>query len=116
MDYVECKIMLGGDSGSIVVRGPTRPVSWPEVAVLQYIHGVDSVFDCKFVRSEPATARGEKDRLAGIYGGEVVELIFPGRQPMMDGKFPGEGSAEANVHPEKKPVPSSRKVAPAAEV
>ena len=91
MDYVACKIALGGDSNNVLYRGPDVPVSWPEVRVLQQLHGEDNVFDCVFVGTEPATPQGEKMRLLGLYGKtEAVGFCYPGSRPLMDMEFPGD--------------------------
>lgn len=114
MDYVTAKIMLGGDTGQVLHRGLDRPVSWPEVAVIQYLHGEESVFDCEFVHEEKSSAVAEKMRLISIYGEEPVNLVYPGRRPQMDGKFPGDRTPEANRKVEKKLPPT--KVAPRQDV
>ena len=90
MDFVSCKIALGGDSNNVLYRGPDVPVSWPEVRVLQHLHGEDNIFDCEFVRAEHATAQAEKMRLLGLYGSEAVNICFPGSRPMMDMEWPGD--------------------------
>lgn len=105
MDYVTAKIALGGDIGNVCYRGADNPVSWPEVAVLQLVHGEESVYDCEFVRAEPSSAQAEKTRLALIYGEEPVNLVYPGRRPQMDGKFPGERTPEGVKRPVKQPPP-----------
>jgi hypothetical protein len=92
MDYVTANVALQGDVRNIMYRGPDRPVSWPEVGVLQFLHGEDAVYGCEFVRSERSTTQQEKDRLISIYGREPIELVYPGRRPNIDGTFPGERS------------------------
>lgn len=114
MDYVTAKISLGGDPGSVMYRGPDRPLSWPEVAILQLMHGDESVYDCEFVETQPSSAVAEKMRLISIYGIEPVELVYPGRRPAMDGKFPGDRTPEAQRKP-KKELPPTR-VAPRQDV
>ena len=71
MDYVTAKIALGGDPQHIMFRGPDNPISWPEVRVLQHLHGDDNVFDCEFVRSRAFQRADEKMRLLGLYGAEA---------------------------------------------
>ena len=105
MDYVTAKIALGGDQLHIMYRGPDNPVSWPEVRVLQRLHGDDSVFDCDFVRSEQSNVQMEKMRLVGVYGVEVVNLIYPGARPLIDMEFPGDRDPVGQKRPERRPVP-----------
>jgi hypothetical protein len=102
MDYVACKIALGGDSNNIIYRGSDRPVSWPEIRVLQHLHGEDNVFDCEYVRTEHALAQGEKMRLLGLYGAEAVNICYPGSRPMMEMDFPGDKEPIAIKRPERK--------------
>lgn len=93
MHLVSCKIMLGGDPQQIVYRGPFDTVSWPEVGVLQSIHGEDSVLEIKVEGlNAEATRPAEKLRLIGIYGGDVVENVYPGRNPMMEMLVPGQAT------------------------
>jgi hypothetical protein len=103
MDFVACKIALGGDSNNVIYRGPDVPVSWPEIRVLQHLHGEDNVFDCEYVGEEPATTQAEKMRLLGLYGSEAVNICFPGSRPMMDMQWPGDrGEPIAVKRPERK--------------
>jgi hypothetical protein len=103
MDFVACKIALGGDSNNVLYRGPDVPVSWPEIRVLQHLHGEDNVFDCEFVGVEPATTQAEKMRLLGLYGAEAVNICFPGARPMMDMEWPGDRTESITVkRPERK--------------
>ena len=103
MDFVACKIALGGDSNNVIYRGPDVPVSWPEIRVLQHLHGEDNVFDCEFVGAEPATGQAEKMRLLGLYGSEAVNICFPGSRPTMDMEWPGDRGEPITVkRPERK--------------
>ena len=90
MDYVACKVALAGDVANIMYRGPDNPVSWPEIRVLQDLHGDDNVFDCEFVSSDSSTAQAEKMRLLGLYGSEAVNRCYPGARPLMELDFPGD--------------------------
>ena len=116
MDYVACKIALGGDSNSVMYRGPDRPLSWPEIRVLQHLHGEDNVFDCEFVGSEPMTAQAEKMRLLGLYGAEAVNLCYPGSRPMMEMDFPGDKEPIAIKRPERKLIADIQRSEPEPEL
>ncbi|HEY1431141.1 MAG TPA: hypothetical protein VGF39_05875 [Stellaceae bacterium] len=106
MDYVSAKIQLGGEVGHVMYRGPDNPVSWPEVRVLQHLHGDESVYDCDFAREAPATAQMEKMRLLSLYGAEAVNMVYPGQRPIMDMTFPGEREPEGQKRPEKRLPPT----------
>jgi hypothetical protein len=109
MDFVACKIALGGDSNNVIHRGPDAPVSWPEIRVLQHLHGEDNVFDCEYVGEEPATSQAEKMRLLGLYGSEAVNICYPGARPMMDMDFPGDKEPIAVKRPERKLIADIQK-------
>jgi hypothetical protein len=116
MDYVACKIALGGDSNNVIYRGPDAPVSWPEIRVLQHLHGEDNVFDCEYVGEEPATTQAEKMRLLGIYGSEATNICFPGSRPMMDMQWPGDRAEPiATKRPERKLIADIQKSEPEPE-
>jgi hypothetical protein len=112
MDWVTCKISLAGDAQHIMYRGNSNPVSWPEITVIQHIHGEESVFDCEYLRSEPANMIDEKNRLSSIYGRDVVNLVYPGARPHIDADFPGEKSGDKAVEkrPARRPVPTRAEV------
>jgi hypothetical protein len=115
MDFVACKISLGGDTANVLYRGPDRPVSWPEVRVLQFLHGEDNVFDCEFVRSEHVVTQAEKMRLLGLYGAEPVNICYPGARPMMDLDFPGDKEPLTVKRPERKLVADIGRPGPETE-
>jgi hypothetical protein len=47
----------------------------------------------------------EKMRLIGVYGGEVVNNIYPGARPMIEMEFPGDRDPVGQKRPERRPVP-----------
>lgn len=82
---VTCRIQVGGDAGTIVVRNKTRPVPYPEIAVLRHLHGETNVFDVEVCGLEPRSAGSiEKNRMATVYGQEAVEAVYPGKSPNID--------------------------------
>lgn len=115
MDFVACKVALGGDSNNVIYRGPDVPVSWPEIRVLQHLHGEDNVFDCEYVSSESTTSQAEKMRLLGLYGAEAVNICFPGARPMMDMEFPGDREPIAVKRPERKLIADIQRSDPAQQ-
>ena len=128
MHLVACIIALGGDTGQLLHRGPHDPVSWPEVGVLQMIHGEDAVTDFTVVsEDDDATRQSEKLRLVSIYGAGIVEQVYPGRNPMMEMTMPGAKKAPKKAKDEgaptaPPPVPeedpaktSGKKAAPSAK-
>lgn len=89
MHLCTAKIALGGDTGNVVHRQAHKPVSWPEVGLLQWMHGEESVFDVEVCGEVEATRAGEKARLVEKYGRDVVEMVYPGRAPMLEMEMPG---------------------------
>lgn len=87
MHFVTCVIALNGESNTIVPRNTFNPVSYPEVAVLQHLHGDDAVRDVKPFVAVQQSAKAEKERLRLIYG-RVVEDIYPGKNPQMELEVP----------------------------
>jgi hypothetical protein len=88
---VTCKIQVGGDPGTIVVRGKSRPVPYPEIKILRHLHGETNVFDVEVCGLVPRSAGSvEKNRMATIYGKEAVEGGYPGFSPNIDWYVEGE--------------------------
>lgn len=83
-----CNVALAGDIKNTVTRGPTRPVTWPEVEVLQYIHGDDAVTDIVVIDKGDTTILDEYERLTLRYGKQVTATLFPGKRPAMQLKAP----------------------------
>lgn len=106
MHMVGCHIELGGDKHTIVVRDAHNPVSWPEVAVLQHLHGEDSVHTFEVVDAvDKPRPSEEKKRLVAKYGAEVHD-VFPGNSPNFEWTMPGVTFEPKAVEPEPvDPVP-----------
>lgn len=97
MHLCTAKVMLGGDPLNVMHRGEHDPLSWPEIGVLQYLHGEDAVTDIK-VCGELDTSRGmEKQRLVTIYGHDTLELVYPGRAPALEMEMPGTEAPKKGV-------------------
>ena len=75
---VGCRINLGGDLGSVIVRDRFRPVTYPEYLVLQVIHGGEQhVHHVMSVGEDERDPEAEYKRLEELYGPMVV-TVFPG--------------------------------------
>src|SRR3954462_3825940 len=77
--YCRCRVNLAGQNCHIVSYDQHNPLTWPEVQVLQQLHGDENVMDIMPVRLGDAVPAREKERLVAIYGYRVVETVFPGR-------------------------------------
>jgi hypothetical protein len=89
MHMVSAKVMLGGDAGQVVHRGKNNPFSWPEIGVLQWMHGEDSVFDIEFAAEVESSRSLEKQRLVEKYGADTLEMVYPGKAPYLEMEMPG---------------------------
>jgi len=102
-----CKIVVGGDAGTVVVReAHTNPVPWPEISILQSLHGEDAVFDIKPIGLiERLTPMMEKQRMASVYGFDEVDRVYPGRSPKdIEWFAPGWPIDPTGLGKTKKPV------------
>jgi hypothetical protein len=79
IQYCTCKINLAGQNCHTVIYNEFNPVTWPEVQVLQAVHGDENVMDVMPCGIGEVWPTEEKNRLASIYGRKVVEACFPGR-------------------------------------
>lgn len=89
MHLCSAYIALGGDTNNVVYRGPDNPVSWPEIGVIQFIHGEEAVYNIELVDEREVSRSAEKQRLADLYGVVNVEHLYPGRSPVMEMEMPG---------------------------
>jgi hypothetical protein len=108
IDWVTCKIALGGDLRSIVFKSEFEPVTVPEIEIIAAIHGDASVSDVEYLKTEETTPGEEKNRLISIYPETVVSGIYPGRNPNMNMVFSGARTQKAVNAPAKKQRPSTK--------
>lgn len=91
MQLANALLALGGDKGNTV---PKYRLTAAEIAILQAIHGSDSVFDIVPLDEHlSVSVREEKTRLLEQYpsrdddGALVVEAVYPGGAPIMHQKI-----------------------------
>jgi hypothetical protein len=80
MHFCRAKIAIGGDHMNVYNATEFDPVSWPEIAVLQQVHGYDSISDVEPFAWASQHPRAERQRLAEKYREEPV-----GKQYTMQG-------------------------------
>jgi hypothetical protein len=88
---LRCDIALGGDNQQVVRRHRGRPIAFPELPVLQFLHGEGAVTEVYVVGEFDATNDEVLDRLRVTYRGEVIKEVYPGtrpRLPLGDGTIP----------------------------
>jgi hypothetical protein len=95
MHFCTCIVSLSGEDTQRVHRGFHAPVSWPELDVIQVIHGEGALAEVRPFVSVDQNARDERERLSRIYGREIVEggnpqivPVYPGRIPTMNLEAP----------------------------
>lgn len=103
---VECMVALGGDEQNIVHRGQDNPVTYPEMLLLQYIHGEDAVSDAFELGADERDNGTELDRLRITYGAKPVLDVFPGNRPRLPTQDTRIKARKAPTPPKRKPVPS----------
>lgn len=102
-------IAPGGDIQNTVARGGDRPITYPEMLTLAFLHGENAIRDTKVVGSVERTDREEKARLSSIYGSAVVDQMFPGvasRLPSEDPDFPPDEFGAAVYEAMNRPAPA----------
>jgi len=77
-----CYVALANDPEQVVHRGAERPVTLPEIEILNRIHGNETgyypVSDVEIVGyTVPRTDQQERQRLIEIYGSTAVHEAFP---------------------------------------
>jgi hypothetical protein len=88
---LRCSVALAGDPEQVVVRHRGRPIVFPELIVLQHLHGEDAIQDVHVVGEWDATQAEVLERLRLTYGDKAVQEVFPGarpRLPLADGSIP----------------------------
>lgn len=84
-----CVIAIN-DGMTTVVVDETKALPWPELQLLQSLHGDENVFNIRPVALAPRlTPFNEKQRLVLKYGREEVEKVFAGRAVAMEFYAPG---------------------------
>ncbi len=94
MHLMTALVALAGDITNVVNRSASNPVSYPEIAVLEAVHGEGCIVEIEFHSETDTTVTAEKARLIEKYGA-VVETVYPGRNPQMEFVDPTVKAAKA---------------------
>lgn len=111
-----CRINLAGQNCHIVNYDKFNPLSWPEVQVLQQLHGDENVMDIVPVSIGEATPGREKERLVAMYGSRVVETCFPGRNFRMQLLMTGDEDLSPYIEGEPAGRSETSRSEPSAEL
>jgi hypothetical protein len=88
---LRCDVALAGDREQVVSRGRGNPVLFPELLVLQHLHGDDAVSEIAVVGELDISNDEMLERLRVTYPEDAVKSVFPGtrpRLPLGDGTIP----------------------------
>ena len=77
MQLLSCHIAVAGDDHNIVVREHDTAVTYPELLVLQALHGSENIRHLNDVGDVDRETEEERQRLMNLYGGEIVRQVFP---------------------------------------
>jgi hypothetical protein len=80
---LRCVVALGGDKGNTVERHRLDPIAFPELLLLQFMHGEDAIDDIAVVGDWPAGNDQVLQRLRVLYPAEVMDKVFPGTRPRL---------------------------------
>jgi hypothetical protein len=80
---LRCMVNLGGDDSTVVYRDRSRPIVFPELPILQFLHGEEAITDVHVVGVWDAPNDEVLQRLQSIYAPEVIEKVFPGARPRL---------------------------------
>jgi hypothetical protein len=80
---LRCEIALAGDLGNTVVRHRGNPITYPELELIQFMHGDEAVFDIHVVGTCEMSNDQMLDRLRVIYREDDVKAVFSGAKPRL---------------------------------
>ncbi len=80
---LRCMIALGGDDGNKVYRDRSRPIVFPELPILQFMHGEEAITDIHVVGTWDTTNDEVLQRLQTLYAPETIQSVFPGARPRL---------------------------------
>jgi hypothetical protein len=99
MDFHNCVLRHAGNLGMTVHK---TNIPTPEIVLLRYIHGPDSVVQIETVRNSiPTDQRKLRDDMVRFYGDKFVDEVFPSNG--MTARLPTT-LAEAGIGVEEEPV------------
>jgi hypothetical protein len=81
MHFCRAEIAIGGDPRNIFSAGEFAPISWPEILILQYLHGDDSINNVEPFTKVDQSPRAERQRLLSKYGEKAVTEVFARQNP-----------------------------------
>jgi hypothetical protein len=80
---LRCLVDIGFEHTATVFRDRTRPIVFPELPILQFLHGEEAITEVFVVGQWNATNDEVLQRLQAIYSSEVVQAVYPGARPRL---------------------------------
>lgn len=104
---LRCMVSLGGDHGNQVYRDRSRPIVFPELPILQQMHGEEAVTDVHVVGVWNTTNEEVLQRLQTIYEPEVIREVFPGARPRLPLSDPSIPRCTLPIYKPRSPKPAN---------
>jgi hypothetical protein len=105
---LRCMITLGGEQpGTSVYRDRTRPIVFPELPILQQMHGEDAIDEVYVVGTWDATNDEVLARLRQIYQPEAIQALFHGARPRLPTGDPSIPNCTLPVYKPRSPRPDN---------
>lgn len=80
MHFCTARVNIGNDRDNVAVLSENEPVSWPEILILQHVHGQEAISEVEPFATVEQGSREERQRLVEKYGEHVVTVVFGGKQ------------------------------------
>jgi hypothetical protein len=104
---LRCMVALGGDHGNTVYRHRHCPIVFPELPVLQFLHGDDAITDVAVVGTWETTNEAVLHHISQIYDERVIKDVFPGVRPRLPASDPSIPFCTRPVYKPKPTLPDS---------
>jgi len=107
-------VALAGDRDQVVYRHRGVPIMFPELPILQHIHGDDAITEVFVVGHCEMSNDEALGRVRIIYGAEAVNDVFPGARPRLPTSDDGIPLCQLPIHvaPPTKPDNPDPKLRP----
>src|SRR4051812_6362929 len=80
---LRCEVALAGEKDIVVSRHRGCPVAFPELLILQYLHGPEAITEIAVVGEWDTSNSEMLEQLQVLYHEEAVTKVFPGNRPQM---------------------------------
>jgi hypothetical protein len=105
---LRCLVAIGGErEGTTVYRDRTRPIVFPELPILQFLHGEEAVTEVHVVGQWDTTNDEVLLRLQTIYDPDVIKEVFPGARPRLPLSDPSIPKCTLPVYRPSSPRPAN---------